>query len=205
MRWFLPLAFTAALFAADEAPIGIVRGDLVAWEGQANSGEMKIANSGRVLQCGFDGKTYFERDNERIAPGALAAGDRLEVVADHKPGAATCYARTVHVIETNGISPAGTRARARSWPDPTEAWAPRGDMTFSGLVVRLNPEAFTLRTRTGTQQTFALRPDTRFLGDGLRVDAKALKLNTRVFVRAGRNLDDEIEAYQIIWGQIVEP
>jgi hypothetical protein len=202
MRWFLPLAFTVTLLAADEAPIGIVRGDLVSWEGAANSGEMKIAYSGRLLQCGFDGKTYFERDNQRIAPGAMAAGDRLEIVADHKPGAKVCYARTVHVVEART---AGMRPRARHWPDPTEAWAPRGDMTFSGLVVAMNADALTLRKRTGGEQTLALRPDTRYLGNGLRVDAKALKLNTRVFVRAGRNLDDEIEAYQVIWGQIVEP
>jgi hypothetical protein len=26
-----------------------------------------------------------------------------------------------------------------------------------------------------------------------------------VFVRAGKNLDDQVEAYQIIWGDIMEP
>ena len=32
-----------------------------------------------------------------------------------------------------------------------------------------------------------------------------LKPNTRVFVRAGRNLDDDLEVYQVIWGEILEP
>jgi hypothetical protein len=27
----------------------------------------------------------------------------------------------------------------------------------------------------------------------------------RVFVRAGKNLYEQVEAYQIIWGQILEP
>ena len=31
------------------------------------------------------------------------------------------------------------------------------------------------------------------------------KPTTRVFVRAGKNLDDQVEAYQIIWGDIMEP
>ncbi len=205
MRLLIWSVFALAAFAADEAPVGIVRGDLVAWEGAPTAGEMKIANKGRVYQCGFDAKTYFERDNQRVAPGALAAGDRLEVVADHKPGATACYARTVHVIESNAGTPQGFRARARRWPDPTEAWAPRGDMTFSGLVIAMTADALTLRMRTGGEQTLALRPDTRYLGNGVRVDPRALKLHTRVFVRAGRNLDDEIEAYQVIWGKIVEP
>jgi hypothetical protein len=205
MRVCFLFLLAVAAFAADEAPVGIVRGDLIAWEGASNTGEMQIANNGRVYRCGFDAKTYFERDNQRVAPGALAAGDRLEIVADHKPGATACYARTVHVIEANAGTPQGFRARTRRWPDPTEAWAPRGDMTFSGLVVAMNADALTLRMRTGGEQTLALRPDTRYLGNGVRVGPKALKLQTRVFVRAGRNLDDEIEAYQVIWGEIVEP
>ena len=30
-------------------------------------------------------------------------------------------------------------------------------------------------------------------------------MNARVFVRAGRNLDDRIEAYQVMWGDILVP
>jgi len=37
------------------------------------------------------------------------------------------------------------------------------------------------------------------------VEAADLKPNTRVFVRAGKNLGDQIEAYQIIWGEILHP
>jgi len=37
------------------------------------------------------------------------------------------------------------------------------------------------------------------------VEAADLKPNTRVFVRAGKNLEDQIEAYQIVWGEILQP
>jgi hypothetical protein len=78
-------------------------------------------------------------------------------------------------------------------------------MTFSGVVVRLLPEMLVLRTRSEPRQTIQLRRDTRYMSDGVRVDPADLKVNTHVFVRCGRNLDDEIEAYQVIWGGIVHP
>jgi hypothetical protein len=37
------------------------------------------------------------------------------------------------------------------------------------------------------------------------VEAAELKPNMRVFVKAGRTLYNEIEAYQVIWGQILMP
>ena len=47
--------------------------------------------------------------------------------------------------------------------------------------------------------------DTRYLGDGQLVDADSLKPNMRVFVRAGKDLYNEVEAYQVIWGTILSP
>ncbi len=74
---------------------------------------------------------------------------------------------------------------------------------FSGLVVRVDHAVLTLRTRTDGVKTILLRQDTRYIGDGQRVDAAALRNHTRVFIRAGRNLDNDIEAYQVVWGEIV--
>jgi len=37
------------------------------------------------------------------------------------------------------------------------------------------------------------------------VEPDALKPNTRVFVRAGKDIYGEIEAYQVIWGAILQP
>ena len=54
-----------------------------------------------------------------------------------------------------------------------------------------------------------LRPhnpsDTRYLEDGQVVDLAQLKPNMRVFVRAGKDLYNEVEAYQVIWGKILAP
>jgi hypothetical protein len=37
------------------------------------------------------------------------------------------------------------------------------------------------------------------------VEAADLKPNTRVFIRAGKNFEDQVEAYQVIWGEILHP
>jgi hypothetical protein len=37
------------------------------------------------------------------------------------------------------------------------------------------------------------------------VDAGVLAVNTRVFVRAGKTIYDEVEAFQVIWGDILKP
>ena len=79
---------------------------------------------------------------------------------------------------------------------------PRGDRTVSGVVIRCDARSVTLRTRDG-EQTLLLRKDTRYLGDGAQQDAGALAVNTRVFVRAGRNLEGGVEAYQVMWGEIL--
>ena len=50
-----------------------------------------------------------------------------------------------------------------------------------------------------------VRNDTRFREDGLKVEQSSLHSSTRVFVRAGKNLDDQIEAYEIVWGEILTP
>ena len=37
------------------------------------------------------------------------------------------------------------------------------------------------------------------------VDAAAVQPNMRVFVQAGKSLNGEVEAYQVIWGRIMQP
>jgi hypothetical protein len=62
-----------------------------------------------------------------------------------------------------------------------------------------------LHTRGGGDQTILLRQDTRYLQDGEMVGSSELKPNMRVFIRAGKTLYNEVEAYQVIWGEILEP
>lgn len=206
MRFAMVVIAAAALSAQTRMPVGIVRGDVVSLQGSATSGELKIkAPDDSVYACLYDGRTYFERDLHRIAYAGLKAGEPVEVVADRTPGTSSCYARTVHVVDTHAqrLAP-GARPRLRSMPSPTEAWAPRGDLLYSGFVVQRAKYTLTLKTRTGNE-TLLLRPDTRCVGAGLRVAVDSLQVNQRVFIRAGRNLDGDVEAYSIMWGEITAP
>ncbi len=206
MRYCVPLIFAAAGLA-QQAPIGILRGELVTWKAAGPAGELNVKTiEGHVYECAYDAKTYFERDNQRVAPGAMSEGDRLEIVSDRRPGSQVCYARTVHVMDPldPSVSPMA-RERLRRGMSPTESFAPRGDLTFAGVVVRIEPEMLVLRTRADGEKVIVLRSDTRYIGNGQRINAAGLKRNTRVFIRAGRNLDNEVEAYQIVWGDIIQP
>jgi hypothetical protein len=50
-----------------------------------------------------------------------------------------------------------------------------------------------------------LRKDTRYLKDGQLVEAGQLQPTMRVFVRAGKDVYEQVEAYQVIWGTILTP
>ncbi len=188
-------------------PIGVLRGDLMSWAGTSRIGEFTLRNTDNlVYRCSYDDKTYFERENQRITMAGAEKGDRLEVVSDRRQGSEACYARTVHVLDTRpaAVVP-GVRPRLHTYHSPTELFAPRGDLTFTGMVLRISADTLILRTRSGERKAIRLRPDTRYSTDGQAAGRESLPVNTRIFVRAGKNLDDEVEAYQIVWGDILQP
>ena len=202
----LIMAPATPLSAQEIAPIGILRGDLVTWSGTQRSGSLTFrTGDNRLLVCGFDDKTWFERENERMLISAIRTGDHLELVADHKSASPACYARTVQILDITPPrrTPSGKPA-FRLHNSATELFAPRGDMTFAGIVTLVNGNRLTIRTRDKDQHVLLLRPDTRYLGGGLPSDRLNLQPQTLVFVRAGRNLDGDIEAYTIVWGDILE-
>jgi hypothetical protein len=202
----LALSASGRLAAQENGPIGILRGDLVAWSGGARSGLLTLRNAdNRLLQCSFDDKTWFERENEHIAVSGAQVGDHLEIVADHKPPSAICYARTVKIIDmTLPRRTAAGKPRFNIHNNATELLAPRGDMTFSGIVMGIDGNWLTLRTRNQGTKTLLLRLDTRYLGSGLAQERSNLQSRTLVFIRAGRNLDGDVEAYTIVWGDLLE-
>ena len=185
--------------AQQTVPVGIVQGDLVSWSGEPKHGEITFRNAeNRMYVCIFDERTYFERSKERITAAGLSRGDRVEVLVDHKDAGPQCYARMVQVVD-------GKRVKSKMAQSVTEIFAPRGDLTFAGVVLKVLPESLILRTRTHERRTILLRPDTRYLSDGQALERANLLVNTHVFIRAGRNYEDEVEAYQVIWGEILEP
>jgi len=210
-RMFIPLLATLFFQAAAQVtvPVGIVRGELLEWEGDVNSGDFSVRTAeNQVYRCHFDGFSYLERDGQRIGGNSLKAGLKLEIIADKKPGSNKCYARTIRIVEERVVV-VNPGYRVNLHPAPhmngtAEFLFPRGNLTFSGVVVRINPEMVALHTREG-EKIVLLRQDTRYLDSGVPCARSTLAVNTRVFIRAGRNLDDEVEAYQVVWGEISGP
>jgi hypothetical protein len=199
--------FVFSAFAQQAAPIGILRGDLVTIDNNKAGGELTVrTTSDQVYGCHFDAHTYVERDNQRFTIAGMRTGDRLEIIADRKPGTTVCYARTIHIIDNRPVvNNPGYRVILRPFRNTIDNIFPRGNMTFAGVVLRTSPAMMVLHTRQDGEKTILLRLDTRYLDSGLPSDMKALPVNTRVFVRGGLNLDDELEAYQVIWGVIPGP
>jgi hypothetical protein len=103
MRHCYGLLLAVSAFAQQSAPIGILRGDLVSIDNGKPAGELTVETvSGQIYGCHFDAHTYVERDNQRFSMAGIQKGDRLEIIADRKPGAPTsCYART-YTLWTTG-------------------------------------------------------------------------------------------------------
>ena len=129
----------------------------------------------------------------------------LEVLSDAVAGYALRYARTIHVIQPVAPSRPQTPGRQRAYDPKTEPAIRAGNITYSGVVFRLNSQRVVLHTRAAGDLSILLRKDTRYLADGQLVDAGSLKPNMRVFVQAGKDLYNEVEAYQVIWGKILSP
>ena len=195
--WIALPFFAATLLAQQILPVGVTRGSLVAWQGSPSSGSVTVRRSdGEVYGCSFDAHTLFQRNQWPVRVDALQAGEPVEVVSDRK-GSVACYARMLSVV----YATAGAVRRAT--PQAPAAPALRGYLTFAGVVLRADASAMTLRTRDG-DRTLLLRGDTRYSEGGVRLGEPAALVNRHVFVRGGRTIDGELEAYQVMWGEIFE-
>ena len=205
----LCLSGGGVLRAQQPAFSGVIRGVLIECDEAGPAGEfsLRAKSTSQVYRFSFDAKTYVEREEQRISMQGLQRGDTIEVVADRDESVAVHYARTIHVIEApRPPRLAALSARSRSYRvNFMDFLAPRGNLTYSGVIARLTADSLVLHTRQEGEKTILLRLDTRYLEGGTMVEAADLKPNTRVFVRAGKNLEDQIEAYQIIWGEILQP
>jgi hypothetical protein len=203
MRIVGVLLLLAPLLAAQPA---LVRGVLLERDPQLAGGQFSIRLSdNQVLRYQFDRKTYVEREKQLIDVPRLNPGERLEVVSDVVSGSAVRYARTIHVMDEIPKPRPMSAGRLRAYRPPDERALPVGTLTFSGVVFRVNPERIMLHGRDGVDQAILLRKDTRFVHNGEIVDSASLKMNMRVFVRAGKDLYNQVEAYQIVWGNILDP
>jgi len=198
---------TAGAWTQENAPAGLLRGDFLSWSGTARSGQFVFQAAGnRIYSCTYDDKTYIERESRLITIVGAEKGDRLRIVSDYKSGSVACYARLVHILELEPIyEMPGVRPRSKHASQPVEPFGPRGNMTLSGLVRGVKSNVLTLKSRTGNYETIQLRSDTRYSTEGQAAEAGHLRVNTLVFVRCGKNLENQIEAYQVVWGEILKP
>jgi hypothetical protein len=195
--WVVLLCPFAAL-PQDGARVG---GVLLDRDGPAVTGEIGVrATDNQVFRYRFDSQTHVDRDGAAADIASLNPGDRVEVVSDHMPHADIAYALAIHV------TPAAPRAPAalRSLAEPVE-YHSGADLFFAGVIWRLSAARVVLRLRGGSDQTIVLLKSTRYMEGGSPVDGAALKPNMRVFVQAGKSLYGDVEAHEVIWGQIFQP
>jgi hypothetical protein len=184
----------------------LIRGVLVDRDAHGTAGQFSVrAADDRVFHYRFDAKTYVERENRLIDVGQLAPGEKLEVLSDEGPASALRYARTVHVIQPTPPGRPLSQGRLRAYRSAVDHLEPLATLSFSGVVSSLAADRLVLHTKQAGDQTILLRQDTRFLENGEIVERTTLEPNMRVFVRGGRSLYGEVEAYQVIWGEILAP
>jgi hypothetical protein len=140
------------------------------------------------------------------ASSPVQAGPGPVVRPAYPEGSATnCYARMLSVVYVAPVALGheNVAVRRQTRREPPLAPALRGYLTFSGMVLRADASAMTIRTREG-DRTLLLRGDTRYSENGIGLEDAGPLVNRHVFVRGGRTLAGEVEAYQVMWGEIFE-
>jgi len=201
------LFLAVELLVQEPAPPSPVRGTLLEWDGSSASGELSLRLRDYHVHCfWFDARTRFERDSQPASAAQLKNGDALEIIAEAGPPSVRRYALLVRVLAVSPpAAPPVYRPSYRPYRGLPDDLFPRGTLTWAGVVSELSEERLDLRTRADPAKKILLRTDTRYLQDGCLVALPALRVNTRIFVRAGENLEGEIEAYQVVWGEILKP
>lgn len=180
-----------------------VRGVLLEREGDEGAGQMSVRGADfqvRVLL--YDGATAIQREERAVTPAALRPGDLLEAFCNGEPEP-RCRAARIVVAKPAPVSSTGWRPTGWGRPDWGPSWPPRGQLLLAGVIAERYADGIRLRTRRGGEYLLRLREDTSLIGDGLAAGAAQLRVNMRVFVRAGKGLEGELEAFQVVWGRIL--
>ncbi len=202
MKTVCVVILSACLAGAEEMPSGYFRGAMLDFDGTPAAGTLRAKSAaGDTYTCMYDAKSYLEFEKQRVKVNQLREGDPLEVLAYRRAGETSCYVLSLQVLPP----PVKARPTRRIDVTPSKTIRPavvrHGTQSFAGVVTQVNATAVTVRTRT-EERTFLLRPDTRFFGNGLKMDAKDVSVNQRLSVEAGRNLEGQLEAFQLTWGEL---
>jgi hypothetical protein len=183
-----------------------MRGVFLEADPRVDAGEFCVRGPGsEVFRYRFDAKTRVERGGLATTISLLHPGEPVEVASSPIPDSPLRYAASVLATDPLPAPRIAPHPRTRTIVAPIEPQLQRGELTFSGVVSFLTDGRLILRTRDAGEETILLRRDTRFLASGNIVRGSDLKANMRVFVRAGKDLFGHIEAYQVMWGGILQP
>lgn len=197
------LLLTCSAQAQDKDLAPLTRAVFQHWAGSQTGGVMVFETSDKVShQCAYSSKTYFERDHRKTDITGIEAGQPLEVLLEKNNEPPRCRALIVRVLTPAAFS---APRRMRNIPSPTESFAPRGTLLYSGIIVDANHFWLVLRSRNGERQRILLREDTRFFDAGSVTSRTSLPRNKPVQIRAGMTFENEIEAFSIVWGEILQP
>lgn len=205
-----PLA-VAAIGVAEDMPAGYFRGTMLSWEGTPTEGVLSASDSqNEVFTCRYDSKSFMELDHWRVKVDKLEKGDPVKILAYQRIGETTCSIISLvveeppkPVVARPGQRPAATQSQAR----PSQAKFVRPAVltpvreSVAGIVTAITDRILTLRTRDG-ERTFTLRFDTRYLGNGLRMDLADVKVNQRLSVETSETPGGTWEAFQLTWGDL---
>jgi len=205
MRLLMLAAMAAFLAAQEGPPVRILQGELLEWQVSAGAGDFSIRElDHRVLWCKVFPDTYITRQSHRISHVGVRPGDTLEVIADHRRGNTQCIAMTIYVRppETARRYPRLILPQQPRFNFLDNLWQ-RGNLTFAGVLQRLDHDRMVLKTRNRGELTFLLRPDTIYSNAGKEVESNRLAPQTMVYIRAGSSFRGELEVYQVVWGDIL--
>lgn len=204
MRGLLILLLASQLAAQEGPPLGILRGELLKWD---PAGGFNLSTRNRRMRiCTFDTETYLTSKGSKISAEDVRAGNIVEVVVDRRGEPGRCHALTIYVLpELTARTSADYLGALERQRHVIDHIFPRGNLTFAGIVLESDSDHMVVRTRSEGRKTLQLRNDTRYTDDGRPSDTSMLEVNTRIFIRAGRGIDGELEAYQVIRGRILIP
>ena len=203
----LVVALLTPALLAGEAGDPNVRGRLQAKAVEGTDGELTL-RTGNLLVWSIrvDAGTRYEWRAKEVSVAETRPGDFLEIEYESDPRKRAGRGKVVRILEAPWEKRLAEAARLPwLYRSPTERFAPRGALTFTGVVLRVSDDRLVLLTRKREELVITLRHDTQFAGDGVRVARSELQPNKLVYVRGGRNIDQEIEAYQVVWGKILRP
>jgi hypothetical protein len=151
----------------------------------------------RTFHCGL---------NTAPEETTLRTGDVVEWSGVPGPDGRGCQIRSIRVLGHISI-PSASEAdgRVRLDLNPLNPLIRRGNLSYGGVVTAIAPRQLELRKRTGEREVIVLRPDTHFFANGLPAGVDEVVLNQRVSIRAGRNVDGQLEAFFVMWGGILRP